>query len=641
MGRAESFPALVIARPSTTLPMSMHPDAPESTPARWRYGTIVLLAIALFTCCWRLGDVPLFDLDEALYVACARQMLLRGDMVTPRLNSYPPGRPDEDTAPFFEKPILVYWMAAGAMRLFGQSEGAARVPAAGATLITAGLIFYAGVRWFGKRAGWLAALTFVTAPLTVINARQMTTDSLLVLWTALALIAWCFVEARGPQTRWGVLLFWIACALAVLTKGAIGLLLPVLVILVASLAIQGHGRLRSGNITLRFCWRPLRQALAAMRMLRSASGLLCFLVIVAPWHLAVWRAGERDAQGRTFVQEYLIRQHVGRFQGGDRVHNAPLPAYLIYFLVGFFPWSCFAPVALLGRTRHGNPDTSAQRASSPDSHGESIARFLKIWFWVVLGFFSLSAAKLPSYIAPAYPAAALLTGRWMDQALSDLTVQRTLARGMGAAALIAGLLGVAVLVAPRFISPTSPVPGEVLRLSQVLVLVLGVGCCMAWWCVRRVHGPRAAQTGVVVLTLTLLLCYGVAVTAGYDVARRTVLEPYQQLAAAANPDAARGVPVIYYHIVPRRPSMLFYARYSAYERKERPLRPLLDPLIARYQSALIITSRHTLKALLEPELSGSPDLRYQVERTTGETHSGWVLVRVLPASVSRIPRGDA
>lgn len=641
MGRAESF--LVPAPLTTPLPMSTHPDAPKGTPIHWRYATIVLLAMALFTCCWRLGSVPLFDLDEALYVACARQMLLRGDMVTPRLNSHPPGRPDEDTVPFFEKPVLVYWAIAGAMRLFGQNEGAARLPAAGATLMTAALICFAGRWWFGERAGWLAALTFVTAPLTVVNARQITTDSLLVLWISLSLLTWCFLlpalrpagRTKDPPARWGVLLFWSACALAVLTKGAIGLLLPALVILVASLAVHVRGRLRPGNVTLRFCWRPLRPAFAEMRTLGSAAGLLCFLVIVTPWHLAIWRAGERDAQGRTFVQEYLIRQHLGRFRGGDRVHNAPLPTYLVYFLVGFFPWSCFAPVALLTQAHRGSPDTPALKGVSVERHGEDMAHFLKVWFWVVLIFFSLSAAKLPSYIAPAYPAAALLTGRWLDRALSSLDVRRSLVCGTGASALVAGLLGVAVLVAPRFVTPASPVPGEVLRLSQTLVLALSVGCCVAWWLVRRRHWPHAARAGFAVLTLTLLLCYSIAVTAGYDVVRRTVQQPYQQLAASANPDADRGWPVIYYHIVPRRPSMLFYARYSAYERKEVPLRPLLEPLLARYRGALIITSRHTLKTLLEPELSGDPGLRYQVERTTGEAHSGWALVRVLPVAASQ------
>ena len=77
--------------------------------------------------------------------------------------------------------------------------------------------------------------------------------------------------------------------------------------------------------------------------MQLALGLLLFLVITLPWHVAILKAGGRDAEGRTWVQEYLIRQHVGRFKGKDTVHNAPPPTYIGYFLIGFFPWACFTP----------------------------------------------------------------------------------------------------------------------------------------------------------------------------------------------------------------------------------------------------------------------------------------------------------
>lgn len=607
----------------------------------------LLLLLSLFICFWRLGSVPLFDLDEALYVTCARQMLLSGDYTTPRLNSHPPDRPAEATVPFFEKPILVYWMAAGAMRLFGMSEGAVRIPVACAALITTGLIVLAGRRWFGWRAGLLAGLTFVTAPMTVIDARQMTTDGLLVLWYTLAMFA--FAETSVKETSrnklpegqvshsvlpYPVPIFWIACALAILTKGAIGLLLPSIVIGVWLLWGRLQLRIRSASILVRFRWKSLHAGLIRIGALRPLVGLLLLIVIAAPWHIAVSRAGGRDALGHTFVEEYIGRQHIGRFRGGDKVHNAPLPTYIVFFLIGFFPWSCFAPAALLsvrrktGATTLISPDADGADSTEPDM--EARIGFLRVWFWTIFVFFSISAAKLPTYIAPAYPAAALLVGRWLDLALARSQSRTVFSRGAAVTACIGGLLCLVAVFAPRLAPPNSPIPGEVVTLALTLSLTLALGCTAAWAAVRFASQNKSVRMGIILLTTTMLVLYGIMVTEGYSIARRFLIEPYQQLAASANQEAAAGVPVVFYHIIPRRPSMLFYANYSAYERKETPLLPYLSPLLkGPVKQALVITSSRSLDQVLLPELNQAIGVRYRVEQTAGNDRDGWVKIRII------------
>lgn len=630
----------------------------------YRIACLGLLLICLFLFFWRLGNIPLFDLDEGVYVAAARQMAISGDIVTPRLNSRPADRPEETTVPFFEKPILIYWLSAGSMRLLGLSEWAARLPAALASLLATWAVAWAGTRWFGRRAGLLAGLVYATAPMTVLDARQMTTDSLLVLWFTVALLAfWNCRNAARPQASWlYAMLFWAMCALAVLTKGAVGLLLPLLVIGVFlaldRLAVRLRRSRRRGLVGL-FQLRLHRPAewWPHLRKLRPLGGLLLFLALAVPWHYFAWRVGGRDAQGHTFLQEYIVRQHIGRFRGGDAVHNMPLPTYFLYFLIGFFPWACFAPAAFrFGRKKRAGradteagpwdgaaqeadaavpalPEAAAHARTVEGSEEQEVYRFLLVWFWTIFVFFSLSAAKLPTYIVPAYPAAALLTGRWLGRlwvaARGAERDARALRRGALAAVVTAGLL-LAALVLMTHLGKAARVPIPVAQTAQGLALVLFVGCVLAWGCfVRGERAPVWRQRGVGALALTMIALIGIGCTQGYAVAERYLLGPYQRLAAMARTDAQAGKLIVYYNIIPRRPSMLYYAEYSPLERKETPLLPFLRRYLTPARpEADVITPRSTFLRELQAELDSAPDLSVRRLAETGDPAGGWVLLRL-------------
>ena len=315
-----------------------------------RRAEIGLFLLCLFLFFWRLGDARLFDLDEGVYVSSARNMAKYGDFVTPKLNTRPHDRPSQTLTPFFEKPILVYWLSAASMRAFGITAGAARLPVAIASLLTTFVVVILGWRWFGRRAGLLAGLVYATVPMTIVDARQMTTDALLVLWFLAATIG--FVE------DWP-LLFWTACALAVLTKGAIGLLLPGLIVgcFYAMLRLLARWR----RLVFAPLFRPRRG-----RAVSHALGALLFLCIVMPWHIAILRVGGRDLNGKTWFQEYIIYQHVGRSKGADIHHNAIFLVYIPYFLIGFFPWACFAPFALAQTRRDAEaPGADGKRRQGP------------------------------------------------------------------------------------------------------------------------------------------------------------------------------------------------------------------------------------------------------------------------------------
>ncbi len=469
-------------------PLPTPPEPRASQRLRRMGAEIGVLLLCLFLFFWQLGNAPLLDLDEALYVTCAQQMVVSGDWVTPRLNTRQPERPGVTAIPFFEKPILVYWASAGSMRLFGRNLWAARLPTALASLLTTLAIVVFGRRWFTRRAGLLAGLVYATAPMTLVDARQMTTDALLVLWFTIALFCFWHIQAQDKRVKIkdiseemknartrsqadqlptdnsylisnilyliSCAFFWLMCALSVLTKGIVGLLLPLLIIGVYALLDRVLLRVRLKTPLgprLRFALklRPPTAVWVQFKRLRPVLGLLLFLAVAAPWHLRIVGSPERDAQGRTWVMEYIQRQHIGRFKGLDTVHNQPLPTYFVYFLLFFFPWAGFAPAAFrLSREekekrRKGEKETEEEGKGNREQGTEKKAEdrrqktedeaalstinyqlstptpstFLLVWFWTLFVFFSIGAAKLPTYIAPAYPAAALLTGRWLDSVL--------------------------------------------------------------------------------------------------------------------------------------------------------------------------------------------------------------------------------
>ena len=235
---------------------------------------IAFAVFCLFMVFWNLGTARLFDLDEGLYVSCAKQMVLTGNIVTPQLNARSMHDPSLTHVPFFEKPIMVYWACATSMRIFGISELAARLPAAFATLGATLLVVLAGRKWFSRRAGLFAGLVYITSPMTILDGRQMTTDALLVLWFTGAMLAFW---AKRP------LLFWLCCSLAVLTKGIVSLALPVMVL--AILLIKKHLVIDRIFPKPQFTIRKIELGEIARQIqsMKPVLGIALLLLITLPW----------------------------------------------------------------------------------------------------------------------------------------------------------------------------------------------------------------------------------------------------------------------------------------------------------------------------------------------------------------------
>ena len=481
-----------------------------------------LAAICFVAFFWRLGACSVFDLDEGLYVAVAREMALSGDYVTPRVN----GRP------FYEKPPAAYWSAALSMRFFGRSELAARLPNALAMAALVALVYLFGVGRFGRRAAFLAASFLALSPLVLGAGRQLTMDAQLTLWITVALLSVQLGQAAFGVRRavWHAA-FWAACGMAVLTKGVVGAALPC-----ATVAVWLSLRHR----------RDLARMLTAGTVLRAAGGIALLLLIAAPWHVAAWEAG-----GGPFVQEYLVRQHLQRFRGGDVAHLAPFWFFVPGLFLGAIPWSGFLPSALRWR-------------EPGDAEGDGTPLLLTVWAVLVFLFFSASGSKLISYILPLFPAAALLAGRWCDAVLDGKAKVRALVGGLVAGLIVAALV-LALLVArdplvaaaqrlshrPVVIDPdTAAVLAWGVRQSALLVVVCGTAAVLAG------RGRAGAALGVVVAGMATFAA--LAAGDGLHTIDSRLLRPLHDLSRMA---ASRALPherIIVAVGPPRRPSVLFY-----------------------------------------------------------------------------------
>jgi 4-amino-4-deoxy-L-arabinose transferase-like glycosyltransferase len=437
----------------------------ESTISR----RTLLALLAAFTLAWfcNLGYRHLVKSDEGRYAEIPREMVASGDWLTPRLNGFK----------YFEKPALQYWATAAAFTLFGENEWAARLWPGLAGFLGVLLVFHAGNRLFGPPAGLHGAAVAASSAIYVFIGHVLTLDMALTFFMSAAVFAIAIAQRDGAgdleRRRW-MLIAWGAAALAVLSKGLVGLVLP-------GAAVALH-------VLVERDWKRLAR-------LHIVPGGLLFLAIAAPWFVAVSLANPE------FFRFFFIQEHFERFFTKEHGRYQPIWYFVPVLLGGVLPWI----VSLVPALRQ-----AWTRAPSANFQPQ---RFLLLWCAVVFVFFSASGSKLGSYILPLFPALALLTGRYLVNAGTRLVLSQ---------ALLSVVLGLAFAAASplamRYAEPSLPselLAGYVPWLAAAGVVLFAAAAASAWFCLCR--RPLAA---------TLALAAGglVAVQAG--------LSGYEQLAPA-------------------------------------------------------------------------------------------------------------
>jgi 4-amino-4-deoxy-L-arabinose transferase-like glycosyltransferase len=260
-----------------------------------------ILALAAFLTFFAgLGRSAISDSDEAFYAEAAREMVESGDWLTPTYNY----------EPRFEKPILYYWLAAAAFEAAGVTEAAARFPSALAGLTMALLTYACGRRWFNPAVGFIAGLIVATNFGYYAIGRLALPDLPLAFFIALS--TWAALEGLRParhaatlpaSARAWLLLSAAAAGLAFLTKGPVGAALPALVVGGTLVAVRDW---RKAGRTLPFTIGDVVLA------------LLVFLLVAAPWYIAMV-----EHHGVGYLHRFFVGENLERFATGR--YNEPRP----------------------------------------------------------------------------------------------------------------------------------------------------------------------------------------------------------------------------------------------------------------------------------------------------------------------------
>ena len=312
-----------------------------------------------------LFSPPLLDDADATHAQAAAAMARTGDFVTLYVNGIR----------YLEKAALPYWLVAVDYRIFGLNAFATHLPLALGVAMLAALAYRWGKHAISQTAGFYASLATLTTAGIFLFTRIFIPEVLLSFFLCAAL--YCLL--RGfEKARVGYFYgMWIGLALAVMTKGLIGLVFPMGATAIY-LAITGE-------------WRRWRE-------LRLVTGGFLFLAIAAPWHILAGLRNTGGMNGHGFFWFYFINEHVLRFLGEryPKDYNK-LPGYLFWLLhlVWLFPWSLFLPVTLRDLW------TNRSKYLRPYSFHQRSVLLLGIYAAIILVFFSISTNQ-EYYTFPAY-----------------------------------------------------------------------------------------------------------------------------------------------------------------------------------------------------------------------------------------------
>ena len=322
--------------------------------------TVAAVALSFF---FALGRSPLFDVDEAAFSQATIEMFERGDFLSTYLNG----------KPYYDKPILVFWLQAASVRLFGVSEFAFRFPSAVCASVWVLLTFLFARRRFGSNPALLTAGVMATSLGVYVIGRTGTTDALLNMLIAASMFAaWLYLETG--KRAWSYTAF-VTIGLGFLAKGPVAILIPL-------------------AVTFAFCL--LRRDLKTwVRAVFDWRGLLLFAAVAMPWYIFILHR-----EGWPFVQGFFLKHNVNNYLGTLQGHSGSPLYYIPVVLIGTLPFTTFF-IAALSRVR--------------EAWRDDLQCYLWLWFAFVFAFFSLSGTKLPHYLLYGMTGMFILMGIYGQQ----------------------------------------------------------------------------------------------------------------------------------------------------------------------------------------------------------------------------------
>jgi len=336
---------------------------------------LVLILIVLSYLFFMLGNsiMNLTNPDEVFYTQTAKEMMQQKTWMVPYLFGQPQ----------FEKPIMTYWFLRLGFNMFGVTNFGARFfPALFAIIGVLAVYWLSLSAYRDRKKAFICALVLMSSGLYVGLGRTVFTDMIFTVFILLSLASFYWGYANPARKNPAIVLFYIFSALAVLTKGPLGFIIPLIIVLMF-LGIKK-------DLKFIFCWSSLW-------------GLLLFGLIALPWYVAMINK-YKDG----FIREFFYNDHIRRVleaehKGNDKWYFYPLSAILC-----MFPWSVFVSVSLFFL-----PKWLKEKKAQP------IYLFLFCWIAVIFVVFQSAHSKLVSYVFPMFPALAILTGDLISNAINS------------------------------------------------------------------------------------------------------------------------------------------------------------------------------------------------------------------------------
>jgi 4-amino-4-deoxy-L-arabinose transferase-like glycosyltransferase len=410
---------------------------------------VIFWAAAVFLLFFLNGALPLTDSVEGNYALTAKEMVLSGDWLSPQIY----GRY------WFDKPVFAYWMIALGFKIFGFNEFAARFFPSLFGLLGLRLVVWGGTRLYSERVGFYSGVLLLTTLQFFTISKSVLTDGMLFLFLNGALLFF-YLGYSTPQKRYYYGMY--ACAaLATLTKGPIGFLLPGLIFL------------------LFLIWQ---RDFASLKQARLGSGILLFLLIAAPWYVAM------ALKHPDFLPGFIGTQNFLRATVSEHPRDNVIWYYTAVNLLNAFAWVGLVPGMLkhyLWREKH------LVRPASREG-------FLMLWVAVIFVFFQCMATKYITYTYPILMPLSILCASYYVEKEASLSLKWVLLGNF----LFYTALSIAAYKLPVL------APGLLQHPRQIFYLVIIFVGCYAVMALHRWRGKSVHEvfTTGILLTYLFFLC---------------------------------------------------------------------------------------------------------------------------------------
>ncbi len=349
-----------------------------------------IIAIScLFFLFFGLGFYPLIDVDETRYAVMARDLIYSNDWNSLMLNKIP----------FLEKPPLYFWIVGASIKIFGDfNPFIVRLPIAILTSFLVFFTYFLGRRVISRKFGVISSITLLSSTFFLILSHIAILDMVLTIFMTSAIyfgFLTHFCKEENKEYYW--FLFYVFMGLGFLAKGILALVIPVTIMFICN-----------------FLTKSIKDIFKPINLL---PGLIVFIAIITPWHVIMYQK-----YGYLFVKDYFLIHHFGRFMGSEYLgRERPIWYFIPVFLAGFMPWTFvfisyvvnnFKKLKVKFKSINGNFLIKLQNILTVENNEQKLILFATVSFIIIFCLFSSSSTKLPTYILPVFPFAAILIGHF-------------------------------------------------------------------------------------------------------------------------------------------------------------------------------------------------------------------------------------